>query len=427
MTLMALGRRPGNIRLTNASLILAFALITIRLHPVSLSGIVSTYWADGFLALISLAWLLLSKTMLVERRTLQIAASLLLYFAVNALLFVALQSPHTVGVVTTFVRMAYYVLITMVFFDLLQRPPRRRATDWIKPLDLFFFVNVVIVLAQLFDPPYFGDIVRSLFGKAKLRSLATGYPRVYGAFSNANWFSVYLVFNGLAWVAAYKARVISFRSATFRLFLLGGLVLVSGSRTGLVGLVVGLTASLLLTRSQRAFRFIVMSAITIGGLLPIFSGNPLMRGTMQRFMDVFASGRLASVSSVSGRQTTWAEAWRFIIAKPIFGHGDPSLSGSLIPHNSYLTWLLAYGLIGVIPLAMVALYLWTRVGKRRPIDEEQGFVKEWFVSFTVAFGVMSFSADFIITTQVMLLWLFLVALSVNTMSRSVPLRGCKGP
>ena len=118
-----------------------------------------------------------------------------------------------------------------------------RVTLLNKFMDWFFFIIFVVSMIQLFAPPVIGDLIHNLYGTTKLRSIWTGYPRVYGTFYNANWFGVYLVFY-LAWLnSILLEKKVHFIAYLLRLILLVILFVVAGSRTAIIGAIICLSYS----------------------------------------------------------------------------------------------------------------------------------------------------------------------------------------
>ena len=121
-------------------------------------------------------------------------------------------------------------------------------------------------------------------------------------------------------------------------------------------------------------------------LLDIF----VVQSLMKRWLELF-SGQI--VASAEVRIDYWASSWGRIAERPWFGSGVES-----IPHNSFLTTLEAFGLI--FGGALIGFYCFLIAASWLTVKKEDSLL---VVPVLMAFTVMSATAEFFYTTQLIIL------------------------
>ncbi len=403
-------------------LILVLVLIAVRPHMQFLPDLMAVYLADIFIVLIFFIWLLcLEFRLLIVKYEIMFAISisaLLLVFTFIIVVNIFLNGDSGFAASLNFARFFYYGFV-MLFFIMLIRNSCLKLHFWMNFLDWAFAINFLIVLIQLLDPPMLGPFIREFFGSEKLRSLWTGYPRVYGAFFNANWFAVYLLFCATGWLAMTATGVLKFRGLLLRSLLLILVLLFSGSRTGVIGLTVGVLSVLIVGKKAKTIMGAFLIMVLSCGLFVFLQDNiQLASKTIMRFGEAFAfvvKGNVAEVDSLSSRISSWSIAFDAWLSNPLFGLGDNGLGRGFIPHNSLLTFLMTFGIVGFATAFMWLLWIFKVVMFSGACTEMVNTLKLWFIGFSISFLAMGMAGDFIFTTQVMLLWIILLSVViVNT-------------
>ena len=385
--------------------------ILLFLRPHMGSPIVATYGADFvIIGLMSLGLLIKPTNFDKKLRPLLIAnISFLLVLAVISIIN-AITGDHPIATVVNFGRFFYYSWFFWFLLSIMGRVPDLTSSV-IRVLKWTYLVIFFVSVIQLFDLPILSNPVKVLFGSVKLRTLWSGYPRVYGTFYNANWFGVYLVFIALGWVSLLRLKHISLYQFLLRGISVLFLVIISGSRTALLGLTVAGTTLLLLNFGFGQLLWTAFSGSLFIYFLPLISNKyPLLAKTIARFETALMSLRgndLLNDELTSGRASLWIISTEAVLAKPIFGYGDP---GNPLPHNSYLTILLSFGLLGFCAFLFFLLFAFSFVTRLQTSRSDKLNVQnQWVFSFITGLATMSFAAEFIYTTQVMLVLLFLLA------------------
>jgi len=383
-------------------------LIFLRPHYGSLG--VSIFGADAIIVLL-LTFALCLNLVKAGGKSRSLLASNLVLLTLLALISVVnvCTGVDPSGTLINLLKFVYYSVFFWFTLSVMNRVPDLRVTVF-NIWNRTYFVIFSVAIIQLLEPPLLSNIVHIVFGTLKLRSLWTGNARVYSTFFNANWFGVYLVCVTLGWVAFYRLKAISTIQFILRILSVMVLFIIAGSRTAIVGLAVAgvsllalnLRPTLLLTGSVFglvAFRFISLMSERV----------PLLSRTLGRF-SVFAvalgRGLVLDDSVTSDRFSLWQDAAQAVSLRPLLGHGS---LGELSPHNSYLTLLVIYGAFGLVIIVMFllsSLIIVLRQSSRKP---ENRVLDEWVGVFMLSFAAMSFAAEFIFTTQVMLMVLFSLA------------------
>ncbi len=169
--------------------------------------------------------------------------------------------------------------------------------------------------------------------------------RSTGLMLNPNVFghlTVMLVFFFLARFLAAGRSLASLLCATFALILL----LLSGSRSGLVGVAVGVLLVLFsLPKSHRILRQVVVSAVAIGlALAMLWPFAPVaLQQRFARFSHLLSTQDIAQDSSMSGRVHLWTDAWQAAEARYPLGTLVPPSYALESPIDGYLVFSAVMG------------------------------------------------------------------------------------
>lgn len=387
-------------------------LVLLRPHFDFGPPLLSVYFADGIILL--LIFIVLTKYKIkVPRNQIQ---TIFISFTYIFLLILPLIIHFLTGNASLDLILKYFIIIYyIIFFWFLTIMTARLENPYLfysRLLNVSFIVIFIIALIQFLNPPILGDLIKVIYGSAKLRNVYSGYPRVYSTFYNANWFGVYLVFF-LGWINSnFLMKKISLKEYFLKMCLLLLLMFSLGSRTALLG---GSIVMFIQWFDYRYIRRVVKFLPIIIVLVPsIFGGlrnSTFLDKTLNRFTstwDLFLQVGFDMSVLDPGRWYTWSLVFERFKSNPLVGSGG---SGELIPHNSYLYFLDTFGLMGVsitILCVVALLYICTKENRK---SVESNISRKWLYSFIVSFGVMCLSADFIFTTQVMLL--LVISASIN--------------
>jgi O-antigen ligase len=391
-----------------------FLLVTLRPHPAALGQLGSVYYADVLIAILGAGWVLTHPGRLLVPKSAYVLLMIggLVVAVLAGISGLAAYGPLRTGAAINVLRFGYYVAFIFLATTLAARIDlTTRHVRYL--LDVAFVANLFLVVIQAFDPPLLGEFVRWLYGSEKLRVLATGYPRVYGSFFNANWFGAYLVFTFLGWLWLFRSNDIASRGLVVRGILLTGVVLLSGSRTGVIGVAIGALAYVALVRELKP-TVVALFVIAGGGLFLVTVGQstPMLEQALGRFTDLatLVLGRdLDTVATLGVRLDQWSDALAAFVQRPWLGYGDSGLGTGFIPHNSPLALLLAFGALGAFGFAGWFLLVIVQVQRTSVSAKSLKDIRGWFVSFTVALAAMAQAADFVNTSQVLALWFLLAA------------------
>ncbi len=371
---------------------LLILMVLIRPHVTFLPDVVSVYLFD----VVGISLLLLTSNRLRIERNAVIG---ILCLTVTTFLKTIIVGFET-DVFLAGGKIAYYAVFYRLFCQLCDRK-KYEVYVFDKVLKFCFYYNIVICIIQLIEPPALGSIVHSIYGIDKLRSLWSGYPRVYGTFYNANWFGVYLVFM----ISYYTMQYCNQRKPLkyiLQVMIVMLLVFVSGSRTAVIGSVIAVFSVLLINKRVKP---VVGSIIVLGVLVSIgiilAPQFPLFSRTFVRFTSYFSIlfSEDRSLASITGsRWSEWQASWQLFKDSPFFGN----VIGNVIPHNSYIALLIRFGIVGLI--AMIPLIVsFFRVLRFRGKN-----FRSWSVGFTIALLVVFFAGEYLFSTQVMLLEILLL-------------------
>lgn len=393
-------------------------LTFIRPHFGFTGGFISTYFGD-ILILLVLMITMFTHNIRINYRIFKIHyVTLIFYFGFMIPTVINLmKTGFDINILVDYFKIIYYCGI---FYLVVQMSHQEKEIipHMNKLLNLVYLVNVFIAIVQLLDPPFLGLLVRSIYGSVKLRSLWTGHPRVYGTFYNANWFGVYIMFY-FAWVVNYASYIKrNFNSIDFlKIIGLFILLIVSGSRTAMIGLLVILFIYVIDNFHFKKLILISVISIVINMILEKFLIKiELFNKTILRFqvfiLSIFTEETNTSeIGSIAGRVSSWNLTLEDFLTSPIFGSGNTT---SVIAHNSYLHFLNAFGIYGIIILAMILFFMLFKNNSNKQIKKNQiPFFRSWNLTFIPAFLIVSLTAEFFFTTQIMLMIIIVWALQYS--------------
>lgn len=321
----------------------------------------------------------------------------------------ALKSNVGYGIWLDYGKIIYYIIVFWFLYFLLKNIVDK-AELYNKIIDVIFFIILVISLIQLINPPLITKFIHGLYGATKLRSIWGGYPRIYGTFYNANWFGIYLVFY-LSWLNSnFIFKKIGFKKFIIRLLLVSSLFILSGSRTAMVGAVITLFFQFFNFKKIRSIITLAISSTVLFFLVgKIAMKIELLNKTLLRFTSVFSifkTGGLSMADLNPGRWVSWGLTYQKFTENILFGSG---YIGEVVPHNSYLYFLNMFGIIGAL-IMFIFLIAFKMVSKDS--NSKNNIVITWRKGFIPSFLIMSLTAEFLFTTQVMLLLILILVISL---------------
>lgn len=393
-----------NINIYKTLFILISILILLRPHFNFTNSILTVYMFDIIIIGIISFSLLIIKIHIKQKHKVLLSISFLVVFMLLIPVIInSLKSIPKLDIWLAYMKILYYIITFWFLYFLLTKIPEGLSL-LNKILNITFFIIFVISIIQLLDPPMLGDAVKLLYGSEKLRSIWNGYPRVFGTFYNANWFGVYLVFY-LSWLNSnFLSQKIPMRKFVLRLILLIILIIISGSRTAMIGALVSLIFQLYGYRHKKTnilLLFIgVFLVVTVNSLM---GRVDLLDKTIERFsstIEIFKTKSFSISDLNPGRWNSWVKSYNMFKTSPFFGTG---YMGHFIPHNSYLYFLNMFGLFGITIMGLVFSmlnYFYKKIFNNSCRDK---VMYQWRMGFIPAFLVMSLTAEFFFTTQVMLL------------------------
>ncbi|MFT3858479.1 MAG: Wzy polymerase domain-containing protein [Aquabacterium sp.] len=255
------------------------------------------------------------------------------------------------------------------------RSPRREAM-----LDVFFgalalagVIGMVLALIQVFMPTW---------ADGNILAIPTMPGRAVGNLRQPNHFSTLLVWSccGAAWLGARERLPAWLASALVALFIWG--IVLTASRTGMVGMVFIALWGLLDRRLPRVLRITLMAAPLIYGA---FWGGMWQLSHADSKVAFAAEARLHDKSDISSsRFKIWANVLELIRMHPWLGvgYGEFNLAWTLTPfpqrpvaffdhtHNLLLQWAVELG----VPLALLlsGLCAWGFIAMLRPAAQPVG-------------------------------------------------------
>lgn len=224
--------------------------------------------------------------------------------------------------------------------------------------------------------------------------------RTRGAFAEWNQFSLYVV----TFMPLVTALMLAARSKPGKLFyaivlmFCGYVVLLTGSRGGLVSLVAGVGAHYLLT-SRKALGMKIVGAIGVYvvlliGLIVLYYLLPenSAEGLLSKITGKFFETQNTETDYSSGRIGLWEAAWAGFLASPIYGTGWRTfipLFGSNT-HNDYLLYLVTTGVIGLYLFVLVFVRMIKTAFRHRVRDTANRHLYNAFIAGIAAYMMGSF-------------------------------------
>ena len=174
---------------------------------------------------------------------------------------------------------------------------------------------------------------------------------------------------------------ISFTVAVNALFCGFAVILLSGSRGGLISLAVFIVSLLYLFRKNIGFRHIMVLSVIVLIVLFIFGGKI----NMERYMSLENLQKDYNITSEGGRVQIWQRGWNLFLSNPITGVGVtcfPMAIGYLreemdvipewqAPHNSYLQVMVETGIFGILVFLLLFFFCYRNfkmIANRRSQD-----------------------------------------------------------
>ena len=195
-----------------------------------------------------------------------------------------------------------------------------------------------------------------LFGMAKDKhDFDRSLFRLTGFFINPNWAGVFL-----SWSLAYF--LFNFRRKNFQRLLLISiifiLVLLTGSRTGLVCSFLVLFFWLFIEGKARYILMIVLSALLLISIIGIETFISFFPFHYRELLEaLIVTGSISEVATFSERIDWWKEVFnKTVLDSIIFGSGPFKENIGVMFENQYLKWLAWYGFFGVLLMLLYYLY-----------------------------------------------------------------------
>lgn len=138
-------------------------------------------------------------------------------------------------------------------------------------------------------------------------------------------------------------------------------VLITGSRTGLVVMIAGMSGLIVLfLKANFAIR---LASIAVVAATSVWAVDTIPDKTLERLM---STGTELSSGTLSERSITWKKAWREFGEKPLAGQGLGSFRQSMnkhnveyTAHNSYISIAIEQGIVGLMfYLALMMTVFW---------------------------------------------------------------------
>jgi len=387
--------------------------IFLRPHFSFLSGFYATFMFDILIILLIFIFMILILFKKVDNIWLEIFPflfSIIFLLMIPVLLNVFLDYYPIKSLINIFI-LIYYILVYYILVYLIKNIDQPFV--FVKQfLDFTFLFIFIIAIIQLINPPFLGNFINLVYGTVKLRTLWSGYPRVYSTFYNANWFGVYLVFYSLGIFISYSHNFIKWKEFIIKVFMLVILFILSGSRTSVLGLLGGLVFNLLINLKASKLIYSTMFFSLVVLFINFLNDKiTFISKTLDRFFFLFNNFRYIFIDPsflAEGRFLSWMKAYKLFLEEPVFGYGDNSVAG--VPHNSYLTILLNYGLFGFFVILIGVFLIYIYLKNKHVGSNYYKAINNWFKDFIISFGIIAFAGDYINSSQVMLVFVFLFAL-----------------
>lgn len=381
-----------------------FYLNIFRLHLEFLPPVIATFWLDGLFIILTTVMCL---TNVANRSNVKISW-IIMVSGSTILSFIPLFAGDFSEKWTFAARLFYFLFFLPILFWPWVSSGKDFLNEYSRALVKSSFLVAVVVFFQLWSFSPFTDLVHLLWGVEKLRSIESMSPRVYGTFYNSNWFGVYSLFVGVAASYLWKTRRLRAFTSIVVLLISFAFLFVSGSRTALLGGLVAMGSFFLvhLRRGEvlvtlKLFSWLFVSTSFLFVSIMLFINDKLLR----RWNELFNGD---GVKSADGRFVTWSESLDKIVQSPFFGNGAHGIA-----HNSYLTTFEVFGIfIGSIIIGLYLLLVFSVWVRAR---DDSAFL---LFPILMAFSVMSVTAEFFYTTQLMILLVPLLMVAYRDLNLS---------
>lgn len=340
------------------------------------------------------------------------------------------------GLQALFLCMIAYALATIIFNVVILELPRYNALQQFIVLKAqyvdYFAVFIVFFYAARSDadvdallPVLLGAVAAgALFTITNVMGLTDIGPtlygddneieggRVHGYFGHANETGTLMI----ALIPAFMAMAEQSRGARRAAWLLGlaccaMMLLMTGSRSAMLGLLFGGGATAYLLRSyfsrKRVMRWAGLFLLVLVPMLLVF-GAPYLE-TLGARISSQAAGNVADASS--GRTELWGEAFNAMMEKPwtfITGYGWGGWDHHnfrFVAHNQYLSYLFELGLLGAI--GFVVLIIGTCMVARRALGKASPRSRALLIAYVIGMASLAVSVFFVNLYKPMLyVWMF---------------------
>lgn len=298
----------------------------------------------------------------------------------------------------SYMKLIYYFIMIYYFIIVFNNLFENRVL-FEKILRISILLNFLIVILQMFDLPLLSDVTYFVFGDNKLRTIWSGYVRTYGAFYNANWFGLYLVLCLSFIDTELIEKKLDFKKYLIYFVILVFMILVSGSRTSLIGALIVITFhSIHFLRLKNLIRISLLLTLLVLGVKSFISIE-IFTKTFARFFDYFqvVIDYGFNLEMLAGsRWEHWIYSFEVFQNSPFFG----SDISEFIPHNTYLSMLITFGFFGTI------IIIWNFISLFILFNSHQMSLKKLFYKilvFIISFSIILSSGDYFFSTQVMLM------------------------
>ena len=271
-------------------LITILLLIFVRPHFSFIPDTISVYWPDVMILLLSIIYLIKTdgsnKNSIKKVAILRTSELLIFMFLLFPILINFMVNGLSFDILFAYSKLVYYYIVFLAIAQLANGVYQMKNTIN-KIIYIGYILNFIISLVQLLAIPVLFDFISIIYGTEKLRTIWTGYARVYGAFYNANWFGVYLLFV-ISWINEQMISREIKRSRYFiSLIFIVIMLVISGSRTAVLGAI--LVTAIQFMRGLRLKKIFTISVVFIPvliGLVSIIGRIEILNRTFGRFTNM---------------------------------------------------------------------------------------------------------------------------------------------
>lgn len=373
-------------------------MIFFRPHPPFLGNVMSTYFGDVLLFLLIAASFIYRKTI----SNLE-AFALLGAFLIAFSSFLVITFSGSYNLLPEVVKIVFYgfSVAFVVNCRLFESISSELALSVIV-LGLF-----LVALVQYYNVPWFGEVVRLIWGEAKLRSAESTDPRVYSSLFNANWFGV--VVAGLALLIIdhfFITKRILLSSILFSACML--MIMLSGSRTALIAFLVSFAFIVIVRMRSLGNLALILCMLVLVLVVGVYINKSYE--VSNRFLDAsesLAQNDVSDIRSLGDRFSSWEKGLEIIKINPMLGDG--SLLDGFVVHNSYIYVFAGFGIPLGCAMLLLMFFIFFVASKSYTSNASKGVV---FIS-ALPLAIASFAGEFLVSTQVFLSYLVIVCLSSN--------------